>query len=182
MNPRRFWIVIISFCFCLVVKNSEACFYNKRFKKRIINRICKTYEERDFFKLERLIQQFQFDNNTRYPDCFYRALGSYYYYNNDYQKALEFFSRVKNINFRDIINLSAIYIKLKKWKKAEDLLLKAKLKYTSEPELFYNLAIVYVQEKKYFKARSCLFKVLNSYKFDENLRRKALILLNYIGY
>ncbi len=184
-------LVVIAI-FCETFKIIPAWSKNKKifsFSNQEISTICSLYEKRKFFLLSKFLQKrlnlieksILRENKKNYPACFLRALGTYMYYNENYIGALYFFEKVRNYELIDLVNLSAIYLKLGKLKKAEKVLEYAILQYPKNPNLLYNYAVYYVRVKRYKKAREVLLNLLNLLEVKPELKLRAYKLLNYLN-
>jgi tetratricopeptide (TPR) repeat protein len=182
-----FFVFALILVDCNLASGNSSHFLRRAIKisRKLERKICNYYRTRNFFELGRIIEKNLIDiqklPKKHYNDCFYRALGSYYYFDKEYKKALKSFLKIENYTLNDIINLSAIYIKLNDLKKAERILLDGNKKYSQSPGLLYNLAILYIKKKNYYRARKYLLQILNLPIFVD-IKQRAYTLLKYIGY
>lgn len=152
-------------------------------EKGLVDQICTHYEERDFLLLARDLRGITPEDLEKgiWPDCLYRAAGTFWYLKGEYEASVSSLLKVGKPTLLDIVNTSSAYIKLSRLEKAKELLSRAYIKYGDKVGILYNLAIVYVKEGSYSRARGYLFKVLNL-PVEDDIKTRALNLLNYIGY
>jgi len=172
---------IIKTIFSVVILFSTSFALSKRY---IDGYICYLYNKRDFINLDYFIKEkVKVENLFKYKfsECTKRALGVYFYLQGCYDYSLKFLLQIRHYTLPDLINLSAAYIKKKKYKSAIKLLKLAQIKYGNEKHILMNLAISYIKLNKYEKAREYLLKLL-SMDVPKDFKSKVLKILNYIGY
>lgn len=153
-------------------------------KRYIDGYICYLYNKRDFINLDYFIKEKVKIKNLfkyKFSECTKRALGVYFYLQGCYDYSLKFFLQIRHYTLPDLVNLSAAYIKKKKYNSAIKLLKLAQIKYGDEEHILMNLAISYIKLGKYEKAREYLLKLL-SMDVSKDLKNRVLKILNYIGY
>ncbi len=138
--------------------------------------LCKYYAKKDILNMARYIPK----NPRVDSECAKRALGYYYYSIEEYNKSVKYYSKLFKYEVEDVLCYSNALIKLKKIREAYKLLDDI-LKYDNN-ELKLNFAIVNLKLNNKQKAKKYLFEILNSVELDENTKKKALMLINKVGY
>jgi len=85
-----FFVFALILVDCNLASGNSSHFLRRAIKisRKLERKICNYYRTRNFFELGRIIEKNLIDiqklPKKHYNDCFYRALGSYYYFDKEY--------------------------------------------------------------------------------------------------